>query len=60
MQIQQQYPRLPEHVRPEILRRLTLPELLVVCERFGARAIASRLKVDLASVIEAAANRGQK
>ena len=57
---QKQYPLLPEHVCPEILRRLTVVELLVVCERFGARQIATRLGVDLADAIQQAASRGQR
>ena len=50
-----QYPPLPQHVRPEILRRLTMVELLIVCERFGTRQIAARMGVDFARVIEEAA-----
>lgn len=57
---QDQYPRLPEHVRPETLRRLTLVELLIICERFGPRQIAARMGVDLARAIEEAAGRGNR
>ena len=56
----QEYPRLPEHCTPQILRRLTLIELLIICERFGPRQIAARMGVDLARAIEEAAGRGNK
>lgn len=55
-----QYPPLPQHVRPEILRRLTIIELIIVCERFGGRQIAARMGVDLAEAINQAASRGRK
>ena len=57
MQMQKQYPPLPEHVGPQILRRLTMVELLIITERFGPRQIASRLGVDLGVAIEEAAAR---
>jgi hypothetical protein len=58
-QYPQSYPALPERVGPEILRRLNVVELMILCERFGARSIAARMGVDLASAIEQAANRGR-
>ncbi len=56
----QAYPALPQDVRPEILRRLSVIELMILCERFGARAIAARLGVDLVTAIQQAAESGVK
>lgn len=55
----QQYPPLPERVTARILRHLTVIELMILCERFGPRAIAARMGVDLETAITAA-GRGQK
>jgi len=54
------YPALPERVRPEILRRLNVIELMILCERFGPRQIAARLGVDLADAIQQAANNNKQ
>jgi hypothetical protein len=59
MMAQPQYPALPESVRPEILRRLNVIELMILCERFGPRSIAARMGVDLATAIQQAGNRGR-
>ncbi len=56
----QTYPMLPQHVRPEILRRLSVIELMILCERFGARQISARLGVDLGVAIQQAAESGVK
>ena len=58
MQIQI-YPPLPAHIRAEILRRLTVLELLIVVERFGTRQIAGRLGEDFQQLIQKAANNGE-
>lgn len=60
MQTQKQYPPLPEHVSAGLLRHLTPIELLIICERFGARQIAARMGVDLATAIQEAAGRGSE
>ena len=42
-QAQGQYPPLPAGFRTEVLKRLTLLELIIVIERYGTRQIATRI-----------------
>ena len=40
------YPQLPESFRPELLRRLTLREMLLVAAQFGLVQVAERIGYD--------------
>jgi hypothetical protein len=40
------YPQLPESFRPELLRRLTLKEVLLVAAQFGLLQVAERVGYD--------------
>ena len=40
------YPQLPESFRPELLRRLTLREVLLVAAQYGLIQIAERVGYD--------------
>ena len=53
------FPPLPQHVTSAVLRRLNVIELMILCERFGARQIAVRMGVDLTTAIQQAAAKGQ-
>jgi hypothetical protein len=44
--MKQQYPPLPSGFRPEILRRLTMKEFLIVVARYGIEAIGERMQFD--------------
>ena len=42
----QNYPPLPAGFRPEVLRRLSMREFMVVIARYGLEAIGDRMQFD--------------
>jgi hypothetical protein len=44
--MKKEYPPLPTGFRPEVLRRLSMKEFLVIVSRYGAEAIGQRMEFD--------------